>query len=298
MNHFSSTITDKQSPPLANRTFNMEALRSFVAICETGTFRRAAARVNRSPSAISLQIGKLEEQINARLMTRDARHVELTDQGEVLLGYARRLLGISDEAMAHFRGSPLTGHLRLAAPHDLGVSQVPGILQKLAETHPGIVVDVSLGTSKAVQNMFANGAVNVALFNEVRDTSMKVQELSSEPLVWAMCEGGRAIERSPLPLAIAEVGCAWREAALQALEKKGLSHRVAYSSDTSMGQIAALNSDLAIAVLPKSLIAGKLVEAPADYGLPPLPKTHIFLAHDGGDLAKVLIASLTHEGGR
>ncbi|NVJ90325.1 MAG: LysR family transcriptional regulator [Methylocystaceae bacterium] len=289
---FSTIDPDEGQSPL-NRTFNLDALRSFVAICETGTFRRAASRVHRSPSAISLQIAKLEEQVGAKLMTRDARHIRLSEQGELLLRYARRLLGISDEAMALFQGSPLSGHLRLAAPQDLGVSLVPGILQKLAVRHPAIVVEVRLGASDMVQNMFAKGEVNVALFNEVTDPSLKVLDLFSEPLVWLMREGGRAIERTPLPLATASIGCAWRDAALQALEDHNKPYRVAYYSDTSMGQIAALRADLAIAALPKSLVNAELIEVPKDYLLPALPKTHIYLADDGSNLAQALSAVFT-----
>ncbi|WP_289034855.1 LysR family transcriptional regulator [uncultured Roseibium sp.] len=290
MNEIFST---KQGPDIfagSNRAFNLDAVRSFVAICETGTFRRAAARVNLSPSAVSLHIAKLEEQVGVRLMTRDARHIALTEQGEVMLGYGRKLLGVNAEAMAYFRGSSLAGRLRLVAPFDLGVSLVPGLLNKLAETHPAIVVDVRLETSDAVQSIFADGQAGVALFNEVEEPGLQVRELASEPLVWLMNEGGRAIERSPLPLAIAEIRCAWRRAALQALDATGIPYRVAYSSDTSAGQLAALRADLAVAALPISLAKDGLVEVSGNYGLPKLPKTQIFLAHDGSELAQILAA--------
>ncbi|MBS8261631.1 LysR family transcriptional regulator [Roseibium polysiphoniae] len=286
-------FSTKQGPDIfagSNRALNLDAVRSFVAICETGTFRRAAARVNLSPSAVSLHIAKLEEQVGVRLMTRDARHIALTEQGEVMLGYGRKLLGVNSEAMAYFRGSSLAGRLRLVAPFDLGVSLVPGLLNKLAETHPAIVVDVRLETSDAVQSIFADGQAGVALFNEVEEPGLQVRELASEPLVWLMNEGGRAIERSPLPLAIAEIRCAWRRAALQALDATGVSYRVAYSSDTSAGQLAALRADLAVAALPVSLAKDGLVQVSGNYGLPKLPKTQIFLAHDGSELAQILAA--------
>lgn len=120
-------------------------------ICETGSFRRAAARVHKSPSAVSFQIGKLEELLGARLLDRYVRHVALTDQDVTLLGVTRRLLGINGKTLAFFRRSPRVGRLCLSAPHDLGVSLVPGLLKGLAEVHPGVHVDVQLGTSEAVQ---------------------------------------------------------------------------------------------------------------------------------------------------
>lgn len=277
----------------ANRTLNLDALRSFVAICETGSFRRAAARVHKSPSAVSLQIGKLEELLGARLLDRDARHVALTGQGETLLGQARRLLGLNDETLALFRRSPLAGRLCLSAPHDLGVTLVPSLLRRLAEVHPGVHVDVRLGTSEAVQKGITDGSVNLALFNDVGESTIRTQDLFSEPLKWLVLNGGGAVQKDPLPLAVAEVGCAWRDAALNALQAAGRTYRVAYSSDTSMGQAAALRADLAVAALPLSLADHDLVEAPSHYDLPQLPLTHIRVADDGSELARAFVALIT-----
>jgi DNA-binding transcriptional LysR family regulator len=274
----------------ASRTLNLDALRSFVAICETGSFRRAAARVHKSPSAVSLQIGNLEDLLGVRLLHRDARHVDLTEQGGTLLGQARRLLGLSDETLALFWGSPLTGRLSLFAPHDLGVSLVPGLLRRLAQVHPDVHVDVRLGTSDAVLKGIANGAANIALFNDVGAPAIPSQDLFSEPLKWMMLDGGRAVQQSPLPLAVADVGCAWRDAALNALQKAGQPYRIAYTSDTSMGQVAALRADLAVAALPQSLADRDLAEAPPHHNLPRLPRTHIRAANDGSELARAFVA--------
>lgn len=291
MNENLSTLLTDTSTTANNRTLSLEAMKSFVAICETGTFRRAAARVNLSPSAISLHVAKLEEQTGARLMVRDARHIALTEKGEVMLHYARQFLGTNAEAMAFFHGSPVTGHLRLVTPHDLGVSLVPDLLGKVSLTHPDIVIDVRLDTSAAVLRAFTEGHANIAFFNDIKNSMAAARELKSEPLAWLMHEGGRAIQRTPLPLAIAEIQCAWREAALQTLETEGTQYRIAYSSDTSAGQIAALRADLAIAVLPASLAQNGLVQVPPEYGLPTLPKTKIFMAHDGSELAKALVSN-------
>ncbi len=285
----------QNSAPIGNRMLNLDALRTFVAICETRSFRQAAARVHRSPSAISLQIAKLEELLDARLLHRNARHVGLTEHGEVLLGYARRLLDINAKAMAAFHGSALSGHIRLAAPHDLGISLVPRLLRRLAEVHPGIVVDVRLDTTDAIQHLFASGEANLALFNDAESPAFKVTNLFSEPLVWLMRKGGRAVEHDPLPLAVAEISCAWRETALKALQGAGQGYRISYSSDTSMGQVAAVRADLAIAALPGSLAGQDLVEVPKEYDLPSLPRTHICLADDGGELARAFVALVVPE---
>lgn len=285
-----STSNAKKERERAGRTLNLESLRSFVAICETGSFRRASVRVHKSPSAVSLQVGKLEELLDARLLDRDARHVELTEEGGTLLRQARRLLGLSDETFALFQKSPLTGRLRLSAPHDLGVSLVPDLLRSLAESHPELRVDVSLGTSEAVQKGIGDGSANLALFNDVGACAIKARDLFSEKLKWLMLDGGQAALRKPLPLAIAGVGCAWRHAALDALQASNRDYRIAYSSDTSMGQVAALRADLAIAALPESLADRDLVEAVPSLKLPKLPLTHIRVADDGSELAREVVA--------
>ncbi len=272
------------------RTLSLNALRSFVAICETGSFRTAAVRVHKSPSAVSLHISKLEAILGAQLLERDARKLALTRPGEAFLGQARRLLALNDETLAMFRESELTGSLSLAAPHDLGVSLVPTLLRRLADIHPKVQINVQLATSEIVRNSIRDGSVNLALFNDVGPSSPPARELFSEPLKWLVLNGGRAIQQDPLPLAIADIGCAWRDAALNALQTSNRAYWVAYSSDTSMGQVAAIRADLAIAALPASLADRDLVEAPPQYGLPALPDTHIRAADDGSDLAKAFIA--------
>lgn len=279
----------------ANRTLNLDGLRSFVAICETGSFRRAAARVHKSPSAVSLQIARLEDLLGARLLHRDARHVDLTECGETLLGQARKLLGINDETLALFQRSALAGRLRLFAPHDLGVSLVPDVLRRLARIHPGVRVDVRLGTSEAVLKSITDGSASLILFNDVGPSAIQARDLFSEPLKWMMLDGGRAVRTEPLPLAVAEVGCAWRDAALGALQTAARQYRIAYSSDTSMGQVAALRADLAVAALPRSLLSRDLVEVPAHHDLPRLPVTHIRVADDGSDLARSFVALIAAE---
>jgi DNA-binding transcriptional LysR family regulator len=277
------------------KTLSLEGLRSFIAICETGSFRRAAARVCRSPSAVSLQIARLEEALGVRLFHRDARRVLLTEDGEALRGHARRILSLNDETFALFRKPELSGRLTLAAPHDLGVSLVPDFLRRLSHVYPEICVDVRLATSVEVRRSIETGSAQLALFNDIGPCRTVERDVHSEPLAWLMLDGGRAMRRSPLPLAIAELGCAWRDAALDALHGAGIEYRLAYASDTSMGQVAALRADLAIAALPLSLAGHDLVEVPGEFGLPPLPRTHIRVAEDGSDLA-VAIAALLRDG--
>ena len=114
--------------PSGRPGIDLDLARTFVAICDSGNFSKAAERVHRTPSAVSLQVKRLEDMLGRALFRREARSVVLTADGEMLLGYARRLLALSDEAMAHFVLPPMEGKVRLGAPFDSGVIAIPAIL--------------------------------------------------------------------------------------------------------------------------------------------------------------------------
>ncbi|MGG2041329.1 LysR family transcriptional regulator [Burkholderia gladioli] len=276
--------------PSSSRTLSLEALRSFVAIQETGSFRRAASRVNLSPSAVSLQIAKLEALLGYRLLERNARRVSLTEHGSLLLQHARDLLARNDEALALFCQSPLQGSLVLAASHDLSAAFVPELLLQMAERYPRIRIDVQLGAGSSVMNGFAKGRSNIAFFNDVRPPAIPSRKVWSEPLVWLMARGGRAPSLDPLPVVVASNGCAWREVALDALDVGDRAYRIAYSSDSIAGQATAVRADLAIAALPASMSNADMLPVPLEAGLPELPQTHVRVAHDDGALSKALAA--------
>jgi DNA-binding transcriptional LysR family regulator len=115
---------------------DMDALRSFVAGIEAGSFAQAADLLGRSTSAVSAQLKKLEEQTGAELVRRSGRGLALTDGGEVMLSYARRLLSINDEALSAVQGPELAGWVRLGIQEDFGESLLPQVLGRFARAHP------------------------------------------------------------------------------------------------------------------------------------------------------------------
>jgi DNA-binding transcriptional LysR family regulator len=269
---------------------DMDLARTFVAICEEGNFTRAADRVHRTPSAVSLQVKKLEGLLNRPLFDRETRMVRLTADGEVLLSYARRLLALNDEVLARFRDAPLEGTVRLGAPNDSGVLALPAILRRFAATHPQVRVDVRLDTGRSLYQRQGAGELDVIVFSMEAMATSSLAPVHVEELVWAGLRGGRAVERRPLPLALADPGCAWRALALAALDRQGIPHRVAYASEMCRGQIAAVEADLAIAPLPASAVTPPLVRLGAAQGLPPLGHFNIYLTvrDDAGPAADAL----------
>ncbi|WP_068116658.1 LysR substrate-binding domain-containing protein [Tropicimonas marinistellae] len=252
---------------------DLDLLRTLDAIAESGSFAGAATIVHRSPSAISMQVRRLEEIIGRPVFLRDSRSVTLTPDGEFLLSHARRMLAQNREAMARFASPELRGTVRLGAPDDAVERFLPPMLRRFAESHPGVVVDVTVEDSVGLRGMLRAGAIDIALVTSSCETtgSGVAEPLMREQLVWASCRGGTAASRSPLPVSVWEEGCAWRNSGLSALDKSGRPWRIALQSAHIAGQRAAILADLAVAPIPAAALGGDVVEAPEEHGLPPLP---------------------------
>ena len=267
-------MTEPLEPPLTCATPLLESdvLRTFVAIAESGSFTRAAGQIYRSTSAVSMQIKRLEDMLGHALFVREPRQVRLTPAGETLLGYARRLLKLNEEAVAQFRQPSLQGRVRFGTPVDVGTRILPGLLALFARSHPGVEVDVSVARSIDMIGRIDTGELDLALvtIGTLGQDDSRGEPVHSEPLVWAGRRGGIAALRSPLPLALASHDCAWRRQALDALDRIGRPYRVAYSSEQTAGQEAAMIADLAIAPYPASLLRPPLQCLDGQHGLPPL----------------------------
>jgi len=247
-----------------------DVLRTFVAIAETGSFTAAAAIVFRTPSAVSMQIKKLEETLRCSVFSRDARAVTLTTQGEMLLGYARRLLAINREAVSKFIVPDVAGVVRLGSPDDYGERILPGVLRRFAQTHPAVAVDVIIDQSANLRRRLAERELDITLFTACKNIPAEADVLLTEAIVWGGARGGTAHLREPLPISVWEEGCAWRADALETLGRDGRSYRVAYMSAHTAGQRAAILADLAIAPLPRSFLGDDIVALGEEQGLPRL----------------------------
>ncbi|MCE8033259.1 MULTISPECIES: LysR substrate-binding domain-containing protein [Halomonadaceae] len=259
-----------------------DVLRSFVAIAECGSFTRAARQVFRTPSALSMQIKRLEETLGQALFVREARQVRLTPEGEVLLGYGRRLLKLNEEAVTQFLAPSVSGRLGFGTTDDVGTRILPGVLAQFARSHPAVQVDVVVGSSREMLARLDAGELDLVLVTAGNPgQGVRGEVVHSEPLVWVGREGGVAAQRSPLPVALAHQGCAWRGMALEALNRAGLSFRIAYSCEHCAGQEAAMIADLAVSPFPQSLVRPPLRRIDPDL-LPPLGEYQLTLVKRPG----------------
>ncbi len=248
---------------------DLDQLQSFCAIADCGSFTEAARRVNKTQSAVSMQIKRLEEQLGVSVFLRDARNVSLTHDGEVLLGYARRLIALNREAISRFVTSDVSGVVRIGSPSDYGEAVLPGVLKLFAKSHPSVVVDVVIDQSSSLMKRFASGHLDIALVSCMRhDAPAAGEVMMTDDIVWAGAKGGQACLMDPLPVSMWDEGCVWRESALSALERVKRSYRVAFMTSHMAGQRAAILADLAIAPMGRSFVGPDIQILDENCGLP------------------------------
>lgn len=265
MNSPTKLSTDQILPSL-----DSDFLRTFVAIAELGSFSKAARQVFRTPSAVSMQIKKLEEMLDTSLFKRDSRSVELTYEGEILLGYARRILALNYEVLSRFLKPAMSGTVRLGSPEDYSSRLLPIILKKFSETHPHVTVDVVIDASESLIERYERGDLDVTLMTSAPNSPLMAEQsvVLEESIVWVGLKGGQAWQQNPVPVTMWEAGCAWRDRTVESLEDAGKEYRVAYMSANSIAQRAAVMADLAIAAFPASFIDPPLTRLGKQQGLP------------------------------
>jgi len=264
-----------------------ELLQTFVAIADTGSFTSAAKRVFRTQSAVSMQMRRLEELVGRVLFNREGRAAQLTPDGELLLGHARRILRAHYQALAVFEDSALQGKVVIGTPDDYAGTFLPGILARFAETHPLVHVEVVCEATVNLLTRIAAGTVDLALVTHGHGSDSGVV-VHRESAVWVTSARHCAHEQDPLPLALFQPGCVFRQWALDILASQGRTSRVAYTSMSIAGIEAALRAGLAISVLPRSNVREGLRMLTENEGFPALPAFEIALRRAQGKSSMLL----------
>ena len=263
-----------------------DLLRAFVYIADEGSFTRAAQRVGRTQSAVSMQLQRLESLLGQRLLTRGkGGAVHLTTHGQFLLGRAREFLALNDQIWTSFHTPAVQGTVRLGTPDDYALRYLPRILKRFAEVHPSVQVDVlCLPSSLLVEHLRA-GDLDLTICSDGHGAhGWPATPLWHGPLSWITSEHHAPHRQDPLPLALAARepatladSCSWSLAARRALEAAGRPYRLAYSSSTLIGTHAPVLAGLAVTVGTSSWLPDGLRPVRPDEGLPPLPEFAIIL---------------------
>ncbi len=276
--------------PLA---LDVDLLRTFIAIAETGSFTRAAEEVHKTQSAVSMQMKRLEDTVQKPLFVRDGRRSRLTADGERLLDYARRIVSLNNEAMSVFTEPELSGLVRMGTPDDYADRLLPEVLARFSRTHPMIQVDVEcLGSQELVRRIEA-GSMDLAVIT-CDPAVQRGAIIRWEPLVWVTSARHRVHEYKTLPVALSHHGCSWRTMALDALEKSGRDYRVAYASANSQAVGAAVLEGLAIGATPEITMRPGMRVLTEEEGFPALGEFAIGLMRRTGEVPSAVNALAEH----
>jgi DNA-binding transcriptional LysR family regulator len=250
-------------------TLDLDTLRTLVTANDLHGYGQAAARLGRTPSAISLQMKRLQEDVGARLFRKHGRGVALTEAGEVVLRYARRMLELNDELMDTVRGSSVAGRMVLGFSQDFAETVLPTVLSRFSRLHPLVQMEVRIEGNAALVDAVEKGQVDLALAVGHADRPT-AQTLGALDLVWIAGREFPGRRNQELPLVVLGPQCAFRKEATRALDEAGMPWRIAAVSPSLSGLWASALGGLGVTVrsslgLPAGLVSGKAL-----LGLPPL----------------------------
>ncbi|POR55499.1 LysR substrate-binding domain-containing protein [Bosea psychrotolerans] len=274
-------------------------LQAFLAVADLQSFTRAAAKLNRTQSAVSMQVKRLEQRLGHELFQRSTAHVALSASGESLLGYARRILAMNREAIARLGESRLEGRVRLGVMEDYGTLLVPPALATFVAHFPCIQIEMQTGLTAAMtERLGENFDLVIAMHPQGQGGGTFLRR---EQAAWAVGATHSALSLSPLPVALYPQGCLFRQWAMTALDAAGVPWRLAFVNHSLGAAEAIAAAGLAVTVVKAGTCPSSLRMLGADDGLPGLPAADIRLhlseepTPAASALARHLVAALAKE---
>jgi DNA-binding transcriptional LysR family regulator len=247
--------------------FDPVLLRSFLAVAETGSFTRAAARLQLAQPTVSQHVRRLEAQAGRVLVDRDTRQVRLTDNGEAMAGFARSILAAHAVADSYFSGTAMRGRLRFGAADDFTMTQLPRILRDFRSLHPQLNLELTVGQSGALHRRLAAGQLDL-IFIKQAPGAAEGTKVSTDQMVWMGLDGIQLGPGEPVPLVSYQDPSMSRRMAIDALESAGRTWRITCNTREVNGVLSAVRAGLGVAVFPRTLIPADLVKVSNRLGLP------------------------------
>ena len=260
---------------------DLDQLRTFLLIAETGSFTKTADSVFRTQSAISMQIRRLEERIGNPLFSRDGRTLQLTPHGEKLLTYARRLLELNHETITSFRTDKLQANIRVGLPDLYLEHMVEDALHPIFRDYPAVETIIQCEPTDALIDHIRRGALDLALI--VQPAGQKRSEvLNSSRFVWVTSAENSPHEEAVLPLAMNRPNCSWRKILTDALNTLQREYRIALSTTSTRSIAMAVRSGSAITILPENMVGSGMRILTEEDGFPKLPACSLSLIRAQG----------------
>jgi DNA-binding transcriptional LysR family regulator len=256
-----------------------ELLRTFLEALAAGGVMRAAARVGRTRSAVSLQMRRLQDSVGRPLFRKVGRRLELTATGEELATWARRLIALNDQALAALRGEQAPELLRVGAPQDIMERWLPPVLARFSATRPAIRLELLVDHSRNLAEAWRAGRLDLCV-RFAAGSEDGERFLSSAAVDLYAARTFRWNGREPLPLVLLEPPCVFRATLLRALDAAAIPWRVAVSSPGVSAMWAAVRAGLGVTARATFAVpAGARRWRPP--GLDPLPRAALTL--EGGE---------------
>lgn len=253
-------------------------LNCFIAAADTGSFTKASHRINRTQSAVSQQIAKLETIIGRTLFVR-GKNLSLTPDGELFYPYATQISTLYRQAFERFKQPDLQGQVRFGLPEDFATIFLTDVLVDFAHIHPGILLNIECDLTLNLFDRFRKNEFDMVLIKMSKPEDFpNGVEVWSEKLQWV---GNKNFftsfdDQKPLPLVLSPRPCLYRARAIKGLEDNLIKWQLVFSSTSYNTKIAAVQAGLGVTVLPQSMIPKQL--RILDYAiLPPLSDTHVSL---------------------
>ncbi|MFE6688586.1 LysR family transcriptional regulator [Streptomyces sp. NPDC057743] len=258
--------------------FDPVQLRTFLAVAQTLSFTQAAHRLGLRQSTVSQHVRRLEEAAGRRLFVRDTHAVDLTEDGEAMLGFARTILEANERAAGFFAGTRLRGRLRFGASEDFVLTRLPEVLEGFRRDHPEVDLELTVELSGTLHELLAAGRLDLVLAKR-RPEEPRGQLVWRDRLVWVGGERLRLDPQRPVPLVVFPPPAVTRARALEALEEQGRQWRIVCTSGSLNGLIAATRAGLGVMAHTRGLIPPGLVRIPSRAGLPELGGVDFVLLH-------------------
>lgn len=249
------------------RSLDVDSLRTFLACCEAKSFAEAGDWVAKSQSAVSMQMRALSQAVGQPLFEKDGRRNVLTVAGRELREYAQRMVRLNDEAVGRFRPEGPAGLLRIGTPEDYAEAFLPQVFGRFAHEFPRVEVVIDSRSSSGLAKAVAAGELDLAVVT-VEPWMSGIEIVMRETLVWSAPPDRRLEEERPLPLALWQPGCIWREMALATLDGAGIEARPAFTGSSAATLVMAVAAGLAVSALPRRY-CGRGLRAVPDGVLPP-----------------------------
>ena len=266
-------------PGIGDRGVTLEQLRSFVAVVQCSGFHQAGSLINRSQSAVTQNIKRLEECLDCSLLIRkQGRLLGLTLEGRRFFAQAMAVLEQVEQAVLTLKKPALKGRVRLGVPDDFVIEQLYSVISHCLASHPSLHIDVVSTVSSKLQKLYQQRKLDIALYKTVTsqpEADSDNEILRSEPLCWVTNKAVKFDQFDEVPLVVFPDGCAYRKAAIDALEKLGKRWRISYTSASYENIRRAVGAGLGIGILSRSAVGMENVVLNEENRFPGLPMVHL-----------------------